>query len=172
MIAGILGLVTGGAKWWLIGAVALSVAGYVATSQLVLHNRQKEVDRLATANGVLQGQVDQLAEINDHNVAELARIRADADRAMADVSAELGRARRAGQRLVVIRQEHARDPDAKAALDRACPARDRYLDRLLHERAAAPDRDEDRARPGAAPAPVAPVPGGAGAPARPADRRG
>ncbi|MGE0716711.1 MAG: hypothetical protein AB7P02_14825 [Alphaproteobacteria bacterium] len=183
MIRKLLDLVTGGgATWWIVGVAGLAVAGYVAASQVVLHNRQVALDeaadlakRLAADKAVLQRQVDDVTRLNSENLTELARLRAAHVRDMADIEAELGRAKKAGQKLVGVYQEAARDPDAKAPLATACPAADRYLDRLRREAAggaAAPDRDEDPAGAGRAPGRPAVLPGRAPGPGAAGDRRG
>ncbi len=155
MLQKILALATGGAvRWWLVGAVTIPVVGYVAGSQLVLHRRQQALDdslatsaRLVKEKALLQTQLDQVVGINTENLKELALLRAGHARDMADIEAELGRARKAGGRLIVVYTEAARDPDAKSLLADACPAADRYLDRLRREAGgagAAQDRDQDR----------------------------
>ncbi|MGE0717604.1 MAG: hypothetical protein AB7P02_19310 [Alphaproteobacteria bacterium] len=183
MIARVLAWLGGGSiAWYVAGALALAGLGYVAASQVVLHNRQLALDRtadlaerLAADKAILQRQVDDVTRLNTENLAELGRLRAAHARDMADIEAELGRAKKAGQKLVVVYQEAARDPDAKSLLADACPAADRYLDRLRRQAAggaAATDRHQDRAGAGRAPGRPADVPGRAPGPATAGDRRG
>lgn len=149
-----LAFLTGGAvKWWLLGGIVLAVTGYVGTTQLVLHNRQKALDaavetatKLAADKQRLQDQVDDLAGINDDNLQTLDELRADHERDLGDLQAELARRKKAGMRLTVVRMENARDPDAARPLADACPMLDRFLERVRAEGGAGnPDRDADRA---------------------------
>ncbi|BBK37672.1 hypothetical protein STAQ_27500 [Allostella sp. ATCC 35155] len=156
-----------GIPGWLLGGLVLAAAGYVATTQVVLHNRQKALDAavaagqtLSARNATLTGQLDQLQALNARNVETLARLQADHDRDLADLDAKLARAEKAGRTLYLVQQENARDPDANRPLGDVCPLLDRFLERV---------RDEGGA---------APAPGGGGdpggreeAPARPADVR-
>lgn len=157
-----------GLSGWLLAGLALAAAGYVATTQVVLHNRQRALDdavaagqTLSARNATLTGQLDQLQALNAQNVETLARIQADHVRDLADLEAKLARAEKAGRTLYIVQQENARDPDASKPLADACPLLDRFLERV---------RDEGGGTPAAG--------GGGGqggreeAPARPADLRG
>lgn len=156
-----------GVSGWLLGGLALAAAGYVATTQIVLHNRQSALDdavaaaqTLSARNATLTGQLDQLQALNAQNVETLARIQADHARDMSDLAGQLERARKAGTALTVIRMEIARDPDASQLLADRCGPLDRFLDRLpTGGGAAAAGGDENRARGGASPGAAAPVPG-------------
>lgn len=159
-----------GLSGWLLGGAAAAAIAYIAGSQLVLHNRQRALDdavaaaqTLAARNATLTGQLDHVERLNLENLATLAELRADEARAMADVSAQLERARKAGTALTVIRMEIARDPDASQLLADRCGPLDRLLDRLSAPGGtAAAGGDEDRASGGPASGAAAPVPGRAG----------
>jgi cell division protein FtsB len=152
-----------GLSGWLLGGLAAALVA----QQVVLHNRQRALDdavaaaqTLSARNATLTSQLDQVERLNLENLATLAELRANEARAMADVSAQLERARKAGTALTVIRMEIARDPDASQLLADRCGPLDRFLDRLPAGGGTAPTGgDEDRARRGAAPGAAAPVSG-------------
>lgn len=130
---------------WLLGALALAAAGYVATTQVVLRNRQAALDdavaaaqALSARNATLTSQLDQVQALNAQNVETLARIQADHARDLGDLGARLARAQKAGRTLIVVQQENARDPDASKPLADACPLLHRFLERVRSEGGATP----------------------------------
>lgn len=164
-------LTGGGWKLYAIGAVAVVMAGYVTASQIVLHNRQVALNeaaalatRLAEDKAVLQRQVDQVVALNAENAAELGRLKAAHARDMADVAADLERARKASQRVIVVRQEIARDPDAQAPLASVCGPAARDLDRLRREAGGITPPDSHPGRAGGGRASPSPAPVRAGTP--------
>lgn len=179
MLSWIARLVGGiGLSGWLLGALALAAAGYVATTQIVLHRRQVALDdamaaaqTLSARNATLAGQLDQLEAVNRGNVETMARLQADHQRDLADLGAKLARAQKAGTRLTVIRMENARDPDASRPLGDVCPMLDRYLERVRTEGGAAAEGGGGDPRGGAqAPGRPADLPGRAAGPAAPVGR--
>lgn len=168
-----------GLSGWVLGGLALVVAGYVATTQVVLHNRQAALDdavaagqTLSARNATLTEQLDQVQAINGQNVETLARLQADHARDVSDITAQIQHACKANTALTVIRMEIARDPDASQLLADRCGPLDRFLDRLpAGGGTAAAGGDEDRTRRRPAPGAAAPVPGRTAGPAITSDGR-
>lgn len=156
------------AAWIVAGLVAVAAAWIGLERDAAAGWRQAAATAEARA-GVLRGQVDGLAAINEANAAELGRIRLAHDRAIADISADLARARKAGTRLTIVRQEIALDPEAATPMADRCPAFDRLLDRMLDHRDGTADRDEGRAGGDPASGRPAGMPAGAGGAAGPAN---
>lgn len=138
---------------WLLGALALAAAGYVATTQIVLHRRQAALDdalaaaqTLAGRNATLTSQLDQVQALNASNLRVLAEMQADHQRDLADLAARARQAETAARDLAQWRVDNARDQDATAALADRCAALDRLFDRL-HDGtgAAAPGGGQGRA---------------------------
>lgn len=151
---------------WLLGALALAAAGYVATTQLVLNRRQAALDdavaagaQLTARNAALTGQIEQLQALNASNLRALAEMQADRQRDLADIQARAQRSEAAARDLADQKVRNAQDQDATAALADRCAALDRLFDRL-HDGtgAAAPDRGQGRAGGGEAPGSPAGLP--------------
>ncbi len=129
--------------WAILGIVATAAAWIWIERGEAAEWREKAATAQALA-ATLETQLDQIQELNRRNLETLAHVRADHDRALADVAADLARARKARMQLTIVRMENARDPDASRPLADVCPVLDRYLDRLYHARSAAAaggDRD-------------------------------
>lgn len=117
----IIALLTGGSTiWWIAGAAALVIGGYVAWSQVALANRATEIATLTSrameAERVARANASALEGLQARHATEMAAIAKDAERA-----------RRAARGVVVVKQEIARAPDAAA---RVCEPVDRFLSLL------------------------------------------
>ena len=113
----LLSLVTGGsAVWWIAGAAAVIIAGYVGYTQVALANRATKIAELtaeaAEARRVAKSNEDALAEAQKRHTAALAVVLAE--RAAADK-----RAQRATQTLRKVSDAKDRDVAVGDALDAA-----------------------------------------------------
>ena len=113
----LLSLVTGGSTlWWIAGAAALVIGGYVAWSQVALANRATEIATLTAevteARRVATANEQALAEAQKRHTAALAVVLAE--RAAADK-----RAQRASQTLRKVSDAPDRDMAVGPALDAA-----------------------------------------------------
>ncbi|BBK30327.1 hypothetical protein EDC65_2228 [Stella humosa] len=151
----------GSAAWWCAGAAAvaaIALAGMVWIEQGATAGQRRRAEAAEGRAATLLQQLDLVTEVNASNLAAMAAQRQAHARDLADLSAEAERARKAGARLVVVKQEIARDPDAYSPAADRCPALDRMLDRLRLDGAAAPPGDAGRAGGSAASAPAFGVP--------------
>jgi len=102
--------------WYVIGAMALALGG----TGWLLYDSIEDKGRLVVerdeARWVAQSNADALVQFKAQTAADMKLLSDDAERA-----------RKAARRVVVIRQEIARDPEAN---DRVPEPVDRFLDRL------------------------------------------
>lgn len=147
-----------GARAAVVAAAALGIVVYVGWTQAALSSRRADVVAAEARAAKLSGELDQAVEVNATN-ARLADERARQNaRDMTDVAARLRRAEARAAALTRRISENERDPDARRSTADACPALDRWLDRLWHDARPALDRPDGH-RPATRSGPVDDVPG-------------
>ncbi len=106
----------------LVGLMLLG--GWIAAQLVHIANLKAERAELAGQVGVLTLERDQaranmrvISQTNDHNLVELAAIRAQNDRALAACGAEIGRLAQAKRRTRIITQRIDHVPDCKGIPD-------------------------------------------------------
>ena len=115
--------------WYVIGALALALSGTGWLLYDAIEDKGRLVVERDEARRVAQSNADALVQFKAQTAADMKLLSDDADRA-----------RKAARRVVVIRQEIARDPEANVRVPEPV---DRFLDRLRQPAPA--DGDQGRA---------------------------